>query len=808
MSVRFWAILVAGVMAFTILGIGCSGGDPAAPGNDQTALIIPKAKEAEAAPRQLLGYWNCIYDIETHEITALPARTTQLHLNVRDILEHPGPLIDLSIKNLDDKLLPVVTVDVGLHHPFAALTEFTGFDVRGIFISRGNWSGWADSTIRIPRRNEPRLTNADGYTRWWNPTEFDGTTNWFNYSDGLLGCPHSWANFNSILNGYKLFADDLTENSPLNSLQPANRAVFSPGKWNWRHYRIDFGKLQSNWIIFNYAVDASWEIPSPSATPPYDLSDFPIENNSPEAYRVRVTETNNTLDFNGYTGSGDLGLDIDVFDWQNPGEITAIQVESLDLWSGPNFALAVPGSGGPTYSTYHIDIAGCTPTFAGVTDVLISVPCDEWNYEPSLTQWSGTSQYGAYQLYQVIIAGSNCPPYAKVNNNGWRVDTAPGNNAVANRNGIWSDGTKVYVVWYDSSSGVMDIYFNVSLNGGVTWPVNQLRLTDDLADNDIQKLPQMAVTPDGQRICVVWDDQRYADLPVDPDIDEPMYTISDDGGLTWCANKSAKLKPIPNYKQFQPTVCCDDNGAFYIAYIDEDVGSSPGQDKTCCVAKIPAGSTNVSINKIVGDKVGNNYFGAQDWKLDIAYFNSTIYVMWADPRNKYTGNNTSVDVFLDKSTDGGNTWGTDMKVNPDNTNTDQYDPCFMIGDSGVLYAAYIDEQSGTAQLAYVKSLTGGATWSYYKKIGSLPGIHQYPDMARGGLENIFLVWEISDTSYISWSCDEGDTWEDPVIIDPVEAPDEVETPCVYVGQNNFVFVAASHRLTGIAPRYIICWRFE
>ena len=806
MSLRFFAILITGVMALTLLAVGCSAGDPTSPGGDN-ALAIPKARDAEAAPRQLLGYWSCIYDAEKHQITAIPARATQLHLNVRDILEKPGPLIDLSIKNLDDTTLPVVNVDVGLHHPFAVLTEFTGFDVRGLFISRGSAAGWVDPTIRIPGHSEPRLTNFDGYTRWWNPTEFDGTTNWFNYSDGLLGAPHSWANFNSILNGYKLFADDLTENTPLDNLVPANRAVFSPGKWNWRHYTIDFGKLQSNWVIFNYAVDACWELPNPSATPPYEVSDFPIENNSAEAYRVRVTETNNTLDFNGYTGSGALSMDIDVFDWQNPGEATAIQVESLDLWPGPNYAIVVPGSGGATYSTYHIDIPACTPIFAGNADILISVPCDEWNYQPPQTQWTGTSQYGTYQLYQAKVSGSNCPPYAKVDNFGWRVDTAVGNNAVTNRNCIWSDGDNVYVVWYDSSSGTMDIYFNKSADRGVTWLPAQRRLTDDLVTNTIQKIPQMAVTPDGQRICVVWDDQRYASAP-SPDIDEPIYTISGDGGTTWSLNKSAKMKLVPNFKQFQPAVCCDDAGNFYIAYIDEDVGTSPGQDKTCCISKIPAGGTDVSLNKIVGDKVGDNYFGAQDWKLDLAFYNNTVYVMWADPRNNFTGNNTAVDVFLDKSTDGGNTWGTDLKVNPDNTNTDQYDPCFIVGDSGLLYAAYIEEQGGTPQLAFVKSLTGGATWSYYKHIDALAGIHQYPDMARGGLDNIFIVWEIADTSYISWSCDEGDTWEDPVMIDPTETPDEVETPCVYVGLNNFLFVAASHRLNGVAPRYIMHWRFE
>lgn len=813
MSASKWVSLFAGMLAICILMFGCSGGDETVapvPG-DNGALNVPSARDADYAPRQLLGLYTCIYDVEKHTITAIPARTADLHINVREIIEHPGFGIDIKIDKLDDTTLPVVNIDIGLHHPFAVLTEFTGFDVRGIFISRGNWDGWQDGTIRIPTKNEPRLDNADGWTRWWNPTEFTGADPWFSYGDGLLGAPHAWAKFNSVVNGYKLFADDLAVNASLNDIQPANRAVFSPGKWNWRHYTIDFGKIMSNWVIFNYAIDASWELPSLGTEPPFVIGDFPIENNSPEAYRIEVAETNNTLFFDGYSGSGDLSLDINVYDWQNPGEVTAIQVEALDLWPGPNYALVVPGSGGPTYSTYHIDMVGLGPVYAGQMDVLVSVPCYDWDYQPFITGWTGTSEYGAYQLYQVTVGGSNCPPYAKVDNDGWTVDTVVGNNAVTNRNCIWSDGTTVYVVWYDSSTGTMDVFFNKSLDGGVTWLPTQVRLTDDLADNDIQKIPQMAVTDDGQRICVIWDDQRYADLGPNADIDEPMYTISNDGGTTWSMNRSAKLKANPNLKQWQPAVCTDDVGNFYIAYIDQDVGDDPEGDKTCAFAKIPAGSQAVSINKIVGDEVGvNDYFGAQDWKIDVVYNNDTdtVYIIWSDPRNEYTGNNTGVDVFIDQSSDGGNTWGMDVKVNPDNTNTDQYNATLMIGDSGVLYAAYIDEQGGTGQLVFVKSLSNGATWGYYQAVDSLPGVHQYPDMARGGLENIFLVWEMSDTSYISWSCDEGATWEPPVMIDPVETPDEVETPCVWVGTNNHVFVAASFRPGGLQPRRIRAWRFE
>ena len=133
----------------------------------------------------------------------------------------------------------------------------------------------------------------------------------------------------------------------------------------------------------------------------------------------------------------------------------------------------------------------------------------------------------------------------------------------------------------------------------------------------------------------------------------------------------------------------------------------------------------------------------------------------------------------------------------------------MVGDSGVVYVTYIDEQSGSAEYAFVKSFSTGIGWTGYTLIDTLGGFHQYPDMAKGGTENIFVVWEITNTSYLSWSCDEGATWETPVMIDPVETPDEVESPTVYVGPNNFVFVSASHRGGGaLPPRHIFSWRWQ
>ena len=91
-----------------------------------------------------------------------------------------------------------------------------------------------------------------------------------------------------------------------------------------------------------------------------------------------------------------------------------------------------------------------------------------------------------------------------------------------------------------------------------------------------------------------------------------------------------------------------------------------------------------------------------------------VYVLWADQRNGL--NNT--DVFLIKSTDGGDTWGSTVRVNTDNSNRDQFFPWMTIDPvTGYLYVVFYDRRNttGTATEVWLaKSTDGGSTFSNFK----------------------------------------------------------------------------------------------
>ena len=217
-------------------------------------------------------------------------------------------------------------IDFHLTHPFDEHPEFTAFDVKGIVMVPGTleaWNSW-DHYI-FPDTEETRLENADGYTRWWNPTEFT-SPGIFGYTDGLFTnttTDQLTANFNP----YKYFADCLGPTDDLTALstEPLDsdigRGLFSSGTTNTRRYYIRFPMNPDPVILFGYVIDGCWEIPDP--VPPAEVpDDFPMEANQPEAYDVQITPVVNRLYYDSEVGAGGgvLQVRVDVADWQGRSE--------------------------------------------------------------------------------------------------------------------------------------------------------------------------------------------------------------------------------------------------------------------------------------------------------------------------------------------------------------------------------------------------------------------------------------------------------------------------------------------------------
>lgn len=350
-----------------VFAFGCSNATqtPSSPDID-----IEKGVQALSS-HSLWGLWQGVIDPSAKTVDFIRMRGAEIHVNVLPFLE-PPPMINLTLDSIEWNG-NIIDADIGLRHPFLGLTEFTGFDVCGIFISNGSVSGFDDAALVMAGDGETRLLNPDGYSRWWNPAEFPINTGTINgYNDGLLGAPDSFADFSSTLNGFKYYCDDLQANDTLDSLVLASRGMFTAGQKNVRHYTIELG---TEGLVFNYAIDASWQFPQ--GDPPFTApQDFGPGANRVEAWRIDVTGDNNSLWNDGVDSGGDMNLAIDIYDWFN-ADLNTVKVESPGNFGMVSSSTAT--GGGTGYSSYEIEITGATPA-EGSIDLLISVECEDIGY--------------------------------------------------------------------------------------------------------------------------------------------------------------------------------------------------------------------------------------------------------------------------------------------------------------------------------------------------------------------------------------------------------------------------------------------
>ncbi|MBT8378969.1 MAG: T9SS type A sorting domain-containing protein, partial [Ignavibacteria bacterium] len=95
-------------------------------------------------------------------------------------------------------------------------------------------------------------------------------------------------------------------------------------------------------------------------------------------------------------------------------------------------------------------------------------------------------------------------------------------------------------------------------------------------------------------------------------------------------------------------------------------------------------------------------------------YNGHIFIVWSDQRNGAT----NTDIFMSKSTDAGETWSPQLKINDDNTARHQFFVWSDIDQStGHIWCAFYDRRNTTGvdtDVFVAKSTDGGATFENFK----------------------------------------------------------------------------------------------
>ncbi len=336
-----------------MLALSCSGaGSPVIP--DSGEDLTPQAVTQNAQTRtHLWGYYDVIFDLPSKTVEVIPNRSIEFTVNIVKFLNNDPVGIQFSFNGTTPGAGYVdVDLDVTIKHPLDD-AGFNGYDVRGIFIGDGSGTLNYNTDLKYPVNGTDQiLLNADGYSRWFNPTEFWVPKIW-GYVPGNYAPPDYTGS--ATLNPYKYFGEGMgaTDNvwNYLTSGAP-NTGYFLAGSSNTRNYQVRL-PLPDPGIKYGYAVTADWAGEAPQFHPAH----------APEAVGCKVTDTSNVYYNDPTDNGGNLILDISVFDWD--AELTGgvmedyiIFVESSVLSWMHMFTTTdmTPIGGGEHYSTYHVEI--------------------------------------------------------------------------------------------------------------------------------------------------------------------------------------------------------------------------------------------------------------------------------------------------------------------------------------------------------------------------------------------------------------------------------------------------------------------
>ncbi len=298
------------------------------------------------------------------------------------------------------------------------------------------------------------------------------------------------------------------------------------------------------------------------------------------------------------------------------------------------------------------------------------------------------------------------------------------------------DGQRVYVAWYDRRNGGLDIYFNRSLDGGLTWLATDIRLDSGVAGSASSLIPQICCS--GANVYVAWYDERNG-------LSDIYFNRSLDSGSTWLAQDvRLDTDPAGAARSREPALCCS-GSRVHVAWHDLRGGTWDIYSN----ASLDGGATWL-VSDLRVDR-GSNNRNAEFAQL--ACFGSTVYCAWADDRSGGSS------VRFSRSVDGGVTWpATDVLLN----NQDAAGVPTLVTSGTHVHVAWSDTRSGRARLRYNRSINAGADWlATDLAIDASTGDATNASLCADGAE-LFVVWQDTRSGaadiYFQRTRDAGATW--------------------------------------------------
>ena len=323
-----------------------------------------------------------------------------------------------------------------------------------------------------------------------------------------------------------------------------------------------------------------------------------------------------------------------------------------------------------------------------------------------------------------IVAGSNLNLYYYSTNAGLNWTKA----TLTSTYSVWGDPSLTVDTagnfYYGHLTNAASSYFidrivvQKSTNGGINW--NNGTFAGFIPPKQQDK-EWLCVDPRNNNIYMSWTqfDSYGSSSPSDSSI--ILFSRSTDAGTTWSTalriNKKAGDCVDEDNTVEGAVPCTGPDGEIYISW------SGPQ-------GIVMNKSTNAGINWMSEDKFVTTQPGGWDYAVPGIYranglpitacdisngpYRGNLYINWSDQRN----GPTDTDVFLIRSTDGGNTWSSVKRVNDDPAGKQQFFTWMTIDQTtGYLYFVYYDRRNYTGNQTDVymaKSTDGGETFVNFK----------------------------------------------------------------------------------------------
>ena len=331
-----------------------------------------------------------------------------------------------------------------------------------------------------------------------------------------------------------------------------------------------------------------------------------------------------------------------------------------------------------------------------------------------------------------LVAGSNLKYVYTTTDGGmsWKQDS------LVSPYGVWGDPCVIFdhlgSAYYSHLSNepqtplqpvgfLARIVVQKSTDAGSTWSPGEGIGYDTIHQHDKEWLAaDLTNSPYQGNLYVAWTEFDTYGSDSTADSSRILFSRSTDHGLTW--TKSVRVSDVSgNCVDSDSTV----EGAVPAVGPNGEVYLSWAGPLGIMFDKSTDGGLTFGSDRFVASEPGGWDFGVPGiyrcnglpvTACDVSNspYRGTVYVLWSDQRNGAD----DTDVFLAKSTNGGDSWRSVTRVNNDDSHRQQFFPWLAIDQTtGYLYAVYYDRRATTGNTTDVymaESTDGGDSFQNFK----------------------------------------------------------------------------------------------